>query len=74
MVFGGEVMSVGQIIESVQNLPDNEFLILRQAVLEQESKRHLQFKPEQQVIHMDLREYLPEPAQPTPEELEFLRP
>lgn len=66
-------MSVTQLIETVKELPDNEFLVLRQAVLEQESLRHLPVKPEQPVIYMDLREYLPLPAQPTPEELELLR-
>ena len=67
-------MSVGQLIESVANLPDSEFLILRQAILEQENERHLQFKPEKRVIYMDLRENMPEPVLLSPEEEEKLRP
>ena len=67
-------MSVTQLIETVKQLPDSEFLVLRQAILEQENLRHLPVTPEQPVIYMDLREYLPVPAQPTPEELELLRP
>ena len=67
-------MSVGQLIESVANLPDSEFLILRQAILEQENERHLQFKPEKRAIYMDLRENMPEPVLLSPEEEEKLRP
>ena len=64
-------MSVAQLIETVQQLPDNEFLLLKEALLEQESIRHLQPK---HVIYMDLREDLPEPVMLTPEEEELLRP
>lgn len=64
-------MSVAQLIETVQQLPDNEFLLLKEALLEQEFIRHLQPK---RVIYMDLREDLPEPVMLTPEEEELLRP
>ena len=64
-------MSVAQLIETVQQLPDNEFLLLKEALLEQESIRHLQPK---RVIYMDLREDLPEPVMLTPEEEKILCP
>jgi hypothetical protein len=64
-------MSVAQLIETVQQLPDSEFLLLKEALLEQEAIRHLQPK---RVIYMDLREDLPEPVMLTPEEEESLRP
>ena len=67
-------MSVAQLIESVQNLPDSEFLILRQAIFDQENERHLQFKPEKRVIYMDLHENMPDPILLSPEEEEKLRP
>jgi hypothetical protein len=38
--------------------------------LEQKNLRDLPVKPEQPVIYMDLREYLPVPPRPTTEELE----
>jgi hypothetical protein len=62
-------MSVAQLIETVQQLPDNEFLLLKEALLEQEAIRHLQPK---RVIYMDLRDDLPEPVMLTPEEEEAL--
>ncbi len=67
-------MSVGQLIESVQKLPDSEFLILRQVVLEQENIRHLQIQPAKETIYMDLRQYLPVPERLSREDEEKLRP
>jgi predicted phosphatase len=64
-------MSLTQVIEAVQQLPDGDLMLLKNIVLEQEKKRHL--KPKR-VIYMDLRENLPEPVLLSPEEEEKLYP